>query len=345
MPEAVLNKVQMGIQSAHGTPVAATAILPVEPGTLVIPDRAPQSAREDVGRLGMHNPGRGYYGVRNASLTQLSGEITYDDFMRVFEMHAAGGIAPSTVAVAGRQWDYAFDETADTTKRGTIEAGTESALDQWEISDSLVNELEFGFDDMTVGGASPWRFAATVLGKDRDLAALTGSLAVPSILETALGHETTFFEGPTSTVFGSLAEDAGTLIQFRARSVRALTQRAYGGADTFSAYGLGPCEITFTARLKMSSDTATEVLDIYDAAGPVMGERRWRIKATGTVIPSSSPATNKSLTVDSRVRFTAIPVGDRAGEHVWDIAGYMVFDATLATRCKVSLVSATATLP
>lgn len=341
--EAVLNKVQLGFQASHGTAVPATSILPVEPGTLIIPDRAPQSAREDVGRMGIHNPGRGYTGVRTASLSQLNGEVTYEDFLRLLELHATGGETPAVVDVGARQWDYPFDETTDTTVRGTFEVGTNSALDQWEISDALVNELEWGFDDITVGGASPWKYTANVLGKDRDLAALTGALSVPTILETVLGHETKFFEGPTSTAFASLAEDTATLIQFRARSARGLTQRAYGGSDLFSAYGLGPAEVTFTARLRMTADTATEVLDIYDNASSVMQERRWRLKATGTTIPTTTTA--KSLTQDMRVRFTAVPVGDRAGEHVWDLSGYAVFDTTQATRCMVSLVNAVTARP
>jgi len=343
MPDVAFNKVQLGFQASHGTPVAATYMLPVEPGTLIIPDRAPQSAREDFGRMGIHNPGRGYTGVRTASLSQLQGEVTYEDFLRQLELHALGGETPAVVDTNARQWDYPFNETSDTTVRGTLEVGTESALDQWEISDLLINELTWGFDDITVGGASPWKYTATVLGKDRVLAALTGSLTPPAILETVLGHETAIFEGPTSTAFGSLAELSAHLVQFRATSTRSLTQRAYGGADTFTAYGMGPCEVTFTARLKMSATTDDDILDIYNVSGSVMTERRWRVKATGSVIPTTT--TNKQLIQDMRVRFTATPVGDRDGEHIWDIAGYLVYDSTLASRCQVSLINAVTARP
>ena len=50
------------------------------------------------------------------------------------------------------------------------------------------------------------------------------------------------------------------------------------------------------------------------------------------------------LTLDFRPRFTAIPLGDRDGEHVYDVQGDMAYDSTLASDVQAILTNSVATL-
>lgn len=347
MAERAFNVLQLGFQSAFGTPVPATAIVPVEPGIIAELDRGAVSAREDVGRLGIHNPGRGYTGTRAAQVP-LNGEVTYEDFVRALSLHAGTATITSVNTPAEtttKEWAFLWDETSDTSKLGTIELGTEASQDQWELADAKVDQIDFGFDDLTVPGASPWTFRATAFGRDRGLAALTGALAVPATLETVQGHLTTLYEGPTTTAFAALAELANTLVMFRATSVRNLARRKYGGTtDTFDAYGFGEAAVSFVARVRITADTKANIYDVWNVGGAVATERRWRIKALGASVAGSSPVTPKSLTCDARVRFETVAPADRDGEDVYEINGYMVYDATNGSRFKTALVNNVAAL-
>jgi hypothetical protein len=335
MSDAVFNTIQLGQQSVHGTPVAASVIYPADAGAIIELDRATTSPEEDYGDISRHHSGRSYHGVRAAQLP-LASEARFEDLPEVLEMHVEGGVVPT--GAGPYVWIYDFDETADTLKRYTVEAGTNETEDQWEISDCLATDLELGFDALTVPGASPWKVSASLLGKDRVQAALTGALSAPAVLETMLGHNTTLLEGTTATAFAALGALPASLAQFRMRSALNLGRRVYGGsADTFSAYGRGRGVIEFDAMVKISATSKTNIHDIWNVAGAVPTERRWRINVAGSG--------TKVMTIDFRPVFTAVPIGDRDGERLYSLSGYFVKDATLASRGRITITNSVATLP
>ena len=335
MAEIAFNKLQMGIQSAHGTAVPATQIFPVDSGTVIDLDRAYRSPEEDYGSLARHQPGRGSYGVRGAEV-RIAGDASYELIMYMLEAHLAGGVTPS--GSGPYVWAYPGDISSDSTKRLTLEVGTEATQDQWRIHDCLVDELTLSFDALEAPGNSPWKFSATLLGRDRTANALTAALSAPSALETMEGHLTQLYEGSTATAFASLAELTLSLISFSWTSRRGLIRRKRGSAssDTFDIYGFGKRESSFEAMVAMGATAKTDIYDIYNAAGGIVGERRWRVKANGT-----SP---RLFTVDGRVRFTSIPIGDNNGEHVYQVNGDWVYDSTNATDVKATVTNSVATL-
>lgn len=325
MSEAVFHKIQLGAQAGHGTAVAATVVFPVEPGVVFDLDRATQSPEEDYGRISRHQTGRSSHGIRAASAT-LAGEARFEDIYHLLEMHVQGGGGGTAAGTA----TYSFDETGDTLTRYTIEGGTSTTEDQWEISDALVDTLELGFDALTAPGNSPWRFSAGVMGKDRLYAAMTGSLSAPSTLETIEGHLTRLYEGPVGTAFASLSELSGSLASFQINSSNNLAMRAYGGtADTFSAYGRGRGEITFSAMVKIGATSKTNIHDIWNVASGLATERRWRIQTVSG---------SKTFQIDGRVNFTTVGIGDRDGERIYNVEGYYVYDATLASRGQIVVI-------
>lgn len=332
MSELVFHKLQLGAETTEGTAVPATIIFPADPGAYTELDRALDSPDEDYGGLARHRPGRGNYGVRSGKLT-IPGHLRFEDAMRLFEMHLKGGVSPS----AGT-WTYTADETTDTLKSYTIEEGT--GTQAWQMPGCLISQLEMGFGPLAAPGASPWTFSATVVGRNRTKTTFTAGLSAPSNMETMQGHLSALYEGTTSTAFGSLSELSGSLISYRLRSNADIVLRAYGssgGSDVPSAHGRKRHEMTFEAMVKIASTPTSNIFDIYNASGSVPTERRWRIKVTGT-------GTN-AMTIDHRLRFRAVPLGDRDGEQTYSISGDVVHDSTLASQLQVAVTNAVPSLP
>ena len=335
--EATFEVVQVGLQAAHGTPVAATTRLAVAPGAIATLDRAYDSPDEDYGGISRHRPGRGSFGVR-ASEIALNGRLTFEQFMYFLEAHFAGGVEPT--GSGPYVWPYPADETTDTLTRLSIEAGTtDNVLNQWLIADALINELTASFDALSAPGNSPWDVQATAIGKNRAVQAFTSGLSVPASLETAEGHLTQLFEGTTATAFASLAELADSLISFEIRSNLNLKRRVRGSAagDTFSVYGRGKRETTISAMVAIGSTADTDIHDIFNAAGSTAQERRWRVKINGSG--------TKVITFDFRPRFTEVPVSENDGEHVYSPSADCVYDATLGTDVQATVTNGLSVLP
>jgi hypothetical protein len=325
MSDAVFNKIQLGAQAGHGTAVAATTVFPADPGAVIALDRSTQSPDEDYGHISRHNTGRSSHGIRLATM-DLAGEARFEDIYHLLEMHVAGGGGGTAAGTA----TYTANETSDTLTRYTIEAGTGTTGDQFEMQDALCDTLELGFDALSAPGNSPWRFAATIMGADRSQTSVTGALSAPSTLETIEGHLTRLYEGPVGTAFASLSELAASLVQFQWTSNNGLTGRVYGAAtDYLVAWGRGRGEATFNAMVKIGSDSDTNIHDIWNVASGLATERRWRVQ----VVSGS-----KTFRLDGRVNFTTVDIGDNNGERLYQVEGYYVYDATLASRSQIVVI-------
>jgi hypothetical protein len=334
---AVFNIVSLGQQSELGTPAEASIIFPVDAGIMPELDRATTSPDEDHGDISRHHAGRSYHGVRAAGMT-LTGEARFEDIVELLEMHVEGGV---TSVANGDDWDweYVFDEDTDTLTSYSVETGADAIEDQWRLEDVRVNSLELGYDALTVPGASPWKFSAELYASDRVQADLTDGLAAPLPLETMLGHHTILHEGPTSEAFGDLAELEAHLAQFRFTSNANLGRRVYGHQtnDKFSLYGRGGGEITFTAMVRISAASKTNIHDVWNVGSSLVTERRWRVPVFGSGA--------KKMQVDARVAFTATQIQDRDGERIYGVNGYFVKDPTLASRGRILVTNGVEILP
>lgn len=338
MSEAVYHKVQFGRQSVVGTAVAATTVFPVDAGFLGFElDRAAESPDEDFGRKSREQPGRESYGIRGADAT-LPFACRFQDIFHLFEMHTAGSVSPA--GVGPYVYTYTADETSDTLKPYTIESGDiNSTQDEHRALGVLANTLELGFDALSAPGNPMWRGSAGLLALDWQPNAMTAAQSAPSTLETMEGHTTTLLDGSTATAFASLAEKTASLKSFRWTSDNKLVRRAYGGTtDVASAYGHnGKPEASFEALVKIAAGTKTDIYDVWNVAGSVPTERRWRIAVDGTG--------NNAMTLDGRVRFRSVPLGDHEGERLYRVSGVYVYDATLSGRYQIILTNDVASVP
>ena len=325
MAERVFNLVQVGEEtgtfSAPGAAVPATVIIPGSVATWPTLDRASGWPDEDRGRNARNSAGRMFHGVR-ASTFGLSGEARFADLQYLLEMHYAGDIVPT--GAGPYVWTTVLEAGGPTIKPRTVELGSETVQDQWQVRSVLVDELTLGFDALSAPGYSPWTFDAACLGRDRASAARTASLSpLAATMETMQGLYSIIKEGTTGTAFASLTELAASLISFSITSRRHLVLQPYGGTtDLASSFGFSErTSGEVTAQIKVGASAKTDLHDIYNVAGGVGTERRWRIAIDGG-------GTN-AATLDFRLGITGVDPGERTGEGIYAVTGELVDDSTL----------------
>ncbi len=160
------------------------------------------------------------------------------------------------------------------------------------------------------------------------------AVAAHATLEIMQGHLSRLYEGTTGTAFASLVELSGSLKSYTQTTNRNLARRAYGGtSDTATKYGFKDMSNgTFEAKVGISSTAKTDFHDIWNVASPApLGERRWRVKVTGS-------GTNE-VDIDSRVGITAVPIDDVDGERVFKVTGEFVDDSTLGAPQAITVVN------
>lgn len=342
MAENVYNVCQLGQQAGtFAAPDAAVdgAILYglTEPLSAEL-DRASAYPAEDYGYNFDAYPGRGSHGVRGATLS-LASEARFGDLQEILEMHYAGGITPT--GAGPYVWGYVFETGAPSILPATVRYGSETTQDQWYVSGVLVDELTLGFDDLDAPGLHPWTVDASCLGIDRVVDDLTAALSAPAVaaLESMQGHRSIISFGSTSTAFASLTELSASLVSFQIKTMRHLVLRPYGASsgDTATGYGFSAKsegEVTF--KVKIGSSSKSTLHDAWNSAGAALGEIRARVAIDGNG--------NNAATLDFRTGLTAVPVGERDGERVYECTGKLVRDATLDGGAKWTVTNDVATL-
>lgn len=334
MTEQVYRVVQIGLESTPGTGVAATTQLALDAAVPGL-ERGSQFGAEDYGRSIRNHAGRGYHGLRASSMP-FACDVNFEQVMYLLNMFAAGGISPT--GTDPYTWVYPVEGGTSTQKTYTIEEGVVgSTQDEWEMVGSMVDDLTLEYDALAAPGAQPWRASGTFVGFNRSVAAMTPALTLPA-LETAMGHLTILKEGTTATAFASLTELSASLIRFSLAMNRNRVRRAYGStSDVATGWGLSEKATgTFEAMVKISATSKTDTLDIWNAPGGALGERRWRVEAAGSG--------TKNLKVDLRTGFTEVGIDTRDGERVYAVTGEIVDDTTLTGPAAVTVVNSVATL-
>jgi len=337
--ELVFHKAQLGAQAgtmaAVGSSVAAVTVLPVTEVITPELDRGSAYPQEDHGRNLANHAGRGYHGLRSADWS-MSGELTFEQIMRLLEMQYAGAIVPT--GTNPYTWGYVLENVGTPTVIPyTIETGSETTEDQYELVGCLIDELTLGFDALAAPGASPWTFEASGLAVNRVVAVLTSSLTSPAI-ETMQGHLTILKEGTTATAFASLTELANSLIQFSITTRRSLVLRPHGSTgDTASKVGFSEkTSGEISCQVAIGATSKADIHDIYNVAGSIAGERRWRIEVDG--------AGSNLADLDMRLGFMSVDRGERDGEATYEIGAEIVYDSTLAGGAKWTIVNTIASL-
>lgn len=338
MSEAIFNKMQLGRETTAGTGVAATTVFPIDQGFLGFElDRASESPDEDYGSTSREQAGRESTGIRLAT-GSLPFVARFQDLMHPLEMHVKGSVSPT--GAGPYVYVYGFDETSLSLKPYTMEYGDiNSTQDEHRGVGVIATGLELGFDALSAPGNSMWKGNLDLLALSREANALTAGQSAPATLETMEGHLTTLAYGTTGTAFGSLTALTGSLKSFRLTSAISAQARAYGGTtDIATEWGRSAKgDITFEALLKITSTTKTNMHDVFTVAGSIPTEQRWRVTIDGSG--------DNVCTIDARVRYRAVDVGEHEGERLYLCKGVFVYDSTLATRGTITLTNSVASVP
>ena len=330
MSELVFHKIQLGTESEEGTAVAATAVYPCDPGAVTEIDRSPQDPVEDYGHISEQHAGRGAYGVRLAKLT-LPSLVRFEDIIRLFDMGVAGGVTPTAAGGGYWNWKYTADDSADSLKSRTVEEGT-TDQQAWQIKGALIDTFTLEFGPITAPGEFPWKISAELIGRDKQPISFTAGLSAPSNLETMQGHYSTVAIGSNAVAFGSLPALTASLIQYRLTVNNNIKMRIYGGTtDTATSHGRLHRQIGVEAQVKMSATTKNVVYDIFNAAQTAAIEQRMRVSCAGTG--------SNAMTIDHRLRYSAIPLAERDGEQVYSISGKAVRDDTLSSDLEIAVTN------
>lgn len=337
MSESVFHAVQLGRQAgtltAPGAQVPATVLYPVSEAVVIELDRATQYPEQDWGRNAKARAATGFHGVRGANFP-LNSQLRLEDFILLAEAHYAGDISPT-----GDVWAYPFEVGLPTVVPLSVESGTEATQDQWAAVGALCDEMTISFDDLDAPGAHPWTVESTWLALNRVASATTGGVDLPTGLETVQGQNSLFKIGSMATAYGSLSELEASLISFSCHTMKHLELRPYGG-DTDGASGFGFAEkfegeVTF--KLKISAANKTAVYDKWENGSPFADDVRIRID-----VPGSG---TKYMHLDLPVGLTAVPVGTRGGERVYECTGVLLDDEGLDAMGMLTIKNGITSLP
>lgn len=330
MAEAAFRSVQIGKESAYGTEVNATLILPVEAasGELHL-ERGTNTPDEDFGMAIRNQTLRGSHGVRlvSGSVSAVASFQTLPHFlqMSVGDVVTTGSSAPYTHVVER-------DTTADTTSSYTWEVNDDTQ--DWIGVGITIPTWELGFEALAAGENAAWMFSGDLQGVNLSKGTATAAQAAPAT-ETMEGHLTTIKEGTTATAFASLTTLTNKLVSLSLSGSDEKPPRAYAGGDTHSARGRRKGVTTINASFLLDSTTLGSTHDLYNVSGAVPTYRRWRIGVTGSG--------SNAATIDMQVLITDcfIEPDGRDGERLVTMTGESVYDSTLTSDLVFSIVNAT----
>jgi hypothetical protein len=334
MPESVFHVVQIGRQGgtydAPGAAVDAAVLIPVSEPVAIELDRATTYPAQDWGRNAVARAATGFHGVRGANFSTPA-HARFEDLLYFLESHYAGEVTPSSLGGDMYRWVYPLEVGIPTVVPATVESGTEALQDQWRAVGALIDELTLSFDDLEAPGAHPWMVEASWLALNREQHALTSLVDLPSGLETMQGQNSLIHLGPTSEAFGDLDELAASLISFSLATSRHFELRAYGG-DTDGASSFGFSEKTsgeVTAKIRITSTSKSRLFDEWENGSPFADDVRMRIH-----IPGSG---SKQAFLDFGLGMTAIPVGTRSGERVYEVTGQILDEEELDAPAQITI--------
>lgn len=324
--ERAFHLAQLGFEVTPGTGVDPDTLLRGESGAIIDLDRSPAEPQEDHGGLARHQPGRGSYGVKLATMP-FRQVVRFEDLDLLLRPGFAGGVSASGIDPYTRLFEADYD--ADTLEPVTIEEGDN--IQAYRMTYGLVRDYRFRFNELAAPGNAPWMVEATFIGQDKTAVTLAAGATAVAAPETAYGHLTTIALGSTATAFASLSAEAGLLAADIAIPT-GVTPRKWGGStDTFDAHGRQVREPTGTLTVLQKANMKTALFDGYVVGGATMGEKRCRIECSGS--------NSKKFIIDGRLRYKAVPVQESNGATLYAASVEFVYDSTLGTDVAITTVN------
>ena len=320
MGTSTLRKIQYGKESAHGTAVAATALLPVAVPPIK-PDRIPTYPREDVGVLA------------EASRSYISGRLVRDTlkwdsaFFQLLPLLLSCGIKGDITPVEQTTdqddylWDHTpeMDGTSNEQESITLERGDDTFMVETEYT--MFERLKFSGEINQEGGDSALRIEADYFGRQNTVATFTAGLTIPTL--TPINSKLTKFYLDTTWAGVGGTEKTSTLRAFDVEIMTGLHPKFHGsGVEYFDVHGEGPIGViasfTFEGNDNMSAIYAAHLSQALQVV---------RLKTEG---PAIGTGDNHLLQLDvSGTWETIIPLASESnGNNLWTAVLHGFYDPT-----------------
>lgn len=288
-----LRRIQVGLESTHGTLVAADTILL---GALQYTDQRTFHQPEDEERNSLALVHRSTE-LTKATALQFTGALTFEQALQFLSMGVKGGISPTTPTngVLTRDWTFTPSLTADNAHDSfTFEYGDDQQ--EYECGYVMAEQLEFTFAMGEVG-----QLSATLFGQSTAKSTFTGSITVPTV-EDVVSQTVQMYKDSSWANLGT-TELTGTLANAVIRLPTGLSMARYASGSTeFTTHGIAKraCEVELTVRHNNSGEA---LYDDYVAQNLIF----IRLEATGSEIEQVTPTYDKLFRFDGAIRLSEPP--------------------------------------
>lgn len=330
---------QLGKQSVHGTPVAASKRFHWQG----LPDVNPNWTDLDNVDVGSIDTVLSPYRTQTDIQVAYSGPLDFNSIHVLMGAGVRGGVA-ATGSTAKTWTHQALSLTATTLDELTDEWGDDVTGDGVRLSDGVFEDMEFSFDE----NLGPWQFTATGrYGAFDARVSQTSGLTVGSNLPLLFGADTQLFvDDSAGGIGGTVLTD--TVHKGSIKIGNTIDQKRYAnGSNTrfkIGGYGLAAREITGSfvfAKQTTITGSSGEVAKL-NAAAAVM--RYLKVLVTSTqVIPGTSTPYSWDVRIPCTWRVRAEE--DIGGNSVIRLDFKGQLDSTLAYAFYSSVVNDRAALP
>lgn len=334
MGSLAFSRVQYGkeLKTAHGTPVAATTMLP---GFTIIPpvDRKPVYAGGSLGvRVREHQAA--IMQIKADGMSLKNGLGYFQALPLLFSCGLKGDLTPSEVTPSQGDylWTFAPSLTGDNTPDSmSLEMGDD--VQAYQVEYVMVKSLKL---DFVMGANAGVPIEATLVGKQVTPVTFTGALALPST-ELMVANLTKLYIDPSWATVGATVQ-TGLLREVHVELLFGVELLHHGAAKTIDAHRQN--FIAAAMNLVLEGNSAADAL--YDAQRAVT-PKVIRVHCEGAQIGTG---TKHSLDLDVWGVFDEVqPMGQESdGDDLHTAVFHSLYDPTGAKTFQAAVTTTKATV-
>jgi len=250
---------QYGAESAHGTAVAATKILPMAVPPIQ-PDREAIYPREDVGKR--TDAYRSYIAGRMVSDKLKWDSAYWQSQAMLFSCGIQGGITPVEQTAGENDYLWAYDPPMDDTDPAQDSITLERGDDVFMVESEYVmfKRIKISGEINQEGKDSTEKIEAEYFGRQNTIATFTAGLTLPTL--NSINSKLTRFFIDTTWAGAGGTEKTLTLRSYDLEILTGLHPKLFGsGSETFDTHG--PGALNFLASFVLEGNS--NALAIYSA--------------------------------------------------------------------------------
>lgn len=325
------RKIQLGLESTPGTPVAATALYrgvgALKDDTEIV------YSEEDIGYIG--GASRNYIPKIGGTLTIDSTEATFEQLPYWLE----AGIEAETPTQDGTGSDYIYvynmpTTAVNTTRYYTLEFGDNQQAEEMEYS--FVSEFT-----LEGNAGEAWKIGGTWMGRQVTPTTFTGAIALPTVEDIVFQKTKLYIDDEGGTI--GTTQKSNTLLS-------ATLSHTTGLVPVWTADG----NLYFSFVKLVTDETILELTFEHDGTA-VAEKAKWKAgdaRLIRLLIEGSAVATpgttysNKTLIIDLAGRYADFEaLSDQDGNNIINTSFRVGYSETAALKGKITVVNELTALP